>query len=130
MLRGLRTRKRLAAKTWINLTDEAVDGRECKYEQDEYSIIWYAYYLYIKPSIKDVKNIPKVGVVPDDLTVSKLFDHFAAMQRGRSWPADFDRNGILRATRTPKGLAAKVFINEGDMDKERRTTVKEDEGYF
>ncbi|KAI4199467.1 MAG: hypothetical protein LQ350_004608 [Teloschistes chrysophthalmus] len=58
------------------------------------------YYLYINPALFDVVNdIPKINVVLDDLTVSELFDHSTPTLHG---------NGMLRARRTPKGLAAKI----------------------
>ena len=71
------------------------------------------YALYINPDLEDteLEQIPHSGVRVDDLTASKVLSHYGRKILRTRWPAEFDQQGMIRATRVPLGRAAKRWVN-------------------
>ena len=83
------------------------------------------YLLYCSPNLKSFDDMPKEGVRVDDLTISKLYEwKIKAVVLHESFPADFDRQGMVRATRVPLGNVAKVWKQKGEKDIENRGKLK------
>ena len=98
------------------------------------------YKLYTHGQIFNLNDIPTSGVRIDDLTISRVIN-FSQSDTGRSstlsakilhknWPADFDREGMIRATRMPLGYAAKMWVEVGDTDAEGKVVSKGQEGWY
>lgn len=61
--------------------------------------------------------VPTEGVRLDDRLVGiALQTSSTAKQLSTNWPAEFDKAGMVRATRVPLGNACKVRVNMGDSD--------------
>lgn len=105
-----------------------VSGRFTKYENYD------NYHLFINPTITNIKSIPTSGVRLDDLTVSKVMvgeEGMTASLLNKSWPAEFDMEGMIRATRMPLGYAAKIWVRVGDVDVDgQRIEFEEEEGWY
>lgn len=106
----------------INL--EAVEGAFVSFGKYD------RYHLYINPSLQDISEVPTVGVRLDDFTISKVIVAATAKRLNQFWPADFDKMGMIRATRMPLGVAAKVFVNVGDVDLTGEEIFARDEGWY
>ena len=85
------------------------------------------YALYINPDLKDTEldQIPHSGVRVDDLTASKLLSRYGRKTLHTRWPAEFDQQGMIRATRVPLGRAAKRWVNRGERDVDGKLVEKE-----
>ncbi|KAG7007187.1 hypothetical protein G7Y79_00011g030850 [Physcia stellaris] len=83
------------------------------------------YLLYSSPNVKSFEEMPKQGVRVDDLTIMKLYEWgIKSGTLNDSFPADFDKQGMVRATRVPLGNAAKVWKEKGDKDIDDREIKK------
>ena len=102
----------------------SVDGPFKKIEQ------FNAYHLYSRAKEDDVHDIPKHGVRLDDLAVCRVITQFTAKQLTRTWNAEFDEKGMIRATRTPLGRAAKIYVTSGDQDTNGDIVNPGEEGYY
>ena len=78
------------------------------------------YHLFVDGSLDDLDNVPTGAIRLDDLTISKLISVKKPKFLNDNWPAEFDRAGMIRATRIPMGIAAKIWANAGDEDVEGR----------
>lgn len=85
------------------------------------------YKLYINPFLKTIDDIPEIGVRLDDLTISRVLGSLGRALH-RAWPADFDQQGMIRATRIPLGLAAKIWVKAGAVDVDGELIPKD--GYY
>ena len=74
------------------------------------------YQLFIEPQLTDLDTIPTSGVRLDDNTLAKVLAVKKAKFLTHAWPADIDQLGMVRATRVPLGIAAKVFVEAGQKD--------------
>ena len=85
------------------------------------------YALYINPDLKETElnQIPHFGVRVDDLTASKVLPHFNRKTLNKRWPAEFDLNGMIRATRMPLGRAAKQYVKRGEKDVNGKKAPKD-----
>ncbi|KAL8834397.1 MAG: hypothetical protein Q9170_003765 [Blastenia crenularia] len=98
----------------------------------DYSI-YDNYLLYMNPHLDEdtIKKIPQQGVRLDDLAVAivlqSYLDHKALNLR---WPAEFDLNGMPRATRAPLGNAFKFYVNAGDRDIDGYVAKEADVGFY
>ena len=77
--------------------------------------------LYINPHLTNIASIPKHGVRLDDMTIYFVLQAYFNKQIKKSdisryWLADFDQQGMVRATRYPLGNPAKVYVPEGSED--------------
>ena len=88
------------------------------------------YVLYTNPHLTDVTTVPKAGVRLDDLTISRLIGKFSGKQLTQLWPAEFEKNGMVRSTRVPLGNAAKVWVNIGEKDLQGNEVKAGQEGYY
>ena len=88
------------------------------------------YVLFIRPSLREIKEIPTSGVRIDDLTVSRVLGKLTQQALHDNWPAELDRKGMVRATRMPLGRAAKMRVRAGDIDIDGNVMGVEDEGYY
>ena len=61
-------------------------------------------------------DIPFDGIRLDDLAVSRVIEHFEPNDLHSRWPAEFDLNGMIRATRVPLGYPATMCVNVGAKD--------------
>ena len=86
------------------------------------------YRLYVNPVLDKIEDIPIVGVRLDDLTVSRVLGHLGPRALNRSWPAEFDQQGMVRATRIPLGLAAKMWVKAGKVDLDGK--IVEEGAYY
>ena len=88
------------------------------------------YALYINPNLKDteLEQIPHSGVGVDDLTASKLVQHYDRKILHARWPAEFDQKGMVPAERLGLGRAAKRWVNRGEMDVDGK--IVEREGWY
>lgn len=66
----------------------------------------------------------------DDLTISKVIVEGKAKWLNRCWPAEFDVQGMVRATRMPLRIAAKVYVNVGETDFQGQTIEPGQEGWY
>lgn len=79
------------------------------------------YHLFVDGSLTNPDDVPTGPVRLDDLTISTLLSvKKKAKFLNNHWPAEFDRAGMIRATRAPMGIAAKIWANAGDEDAEGR----------
>ena len=69
-------------------------------------------------------NVPSEGVRLDDYHCGMVLRFFVRGRLYQNWPGEFDRNGMLRATRHPLGNLYEIWIHEGATDvKGRMATV-------
>lgn len=88
-------------------------------------------YLLFMDADAAIADIPISGVRLDDLSISQVIEHFKASILHRNWPVDFDKNGMIRATRVPplclRALEKNCFLHVslkdevGGMHKVSRT---------
>ena len=80
------------------------------------------YALYINPNLlnTELEQIPYSGVRVDDLTASKVLSHYRRNILRTRWPAEFDQQGMIRATRVPLGRAAKRWVHRGERDVDEK----------
>ena len=99
----------------------AVDGPFRNYHQFD------GHALYINPDLKatELDQIPHSGVRLDDLTASKVLSHFDCKVLCTRWLAEFDLQGMIRATRMPLGRAAKIWVNRGERGVDGRLVERE-----
>ncbi|KAK0508530.1 hypothetical protein JMJ35_008806 [Cladonia borealis] len=85
------------------------------------------YALYINPNLQDpeFEQIPHSGVRLDDLTVSKVLKYYGRTILRTRWPAEFDQQGMIRATRVPLGRAAKRWVDRGERDVDEKLVKRE-----
>ena len=88
------------------------------------------YTLYIDPVVERVENIPASGVRLDDMTAAFVLARCTKKTLHANWPAEFDQNGMIRATRVPLGHAAKFWQGEGAVDVDGNVVQKGEEGYY
>ncbi|KAL9007980.1 MAG: hypothetical protein Q9180_009551, partial [Flavoplaca navasiana] len=83
------------------------------------------YRLYMNADLKaaDVAEIPKSKVRLDDFAVGMVLLHgnFSHKQLNEYWPAEFDNNGMIRASRAPLGNPFKVKLQHGSQDMYGKT---------
>ena len=97
------------------------------------------YLLYMNPGNPTIEEIPFPGIRLDDRTVAIVLDGL----RGRSsksldarcllharWPAEFDEQHMIRATRIPLGHAAKKLVQVGDIDLNGNFVQEGQQGYY
>ena len=74
--------------------------------------------LYINLNLRDkaLEQIPHSGVRVDDLTASKLLQHYNRKILHTRWPAEFDQKGMVPAERVGLGRAAKRWVNRDERD--------------
>ena len=89
-----------------------------------------AYHLYSNPHLTNFHSVPTSGVRIDDLTISKVIQHFSRKALHNQWPADFDTLGMIRASRVPLGHAAKLWVDRGIQDIHGDTVDIGEEGYY
>ncbi|KAF6231180.1 hypothetical protein HO173_010680 [Letharia columbiana] len=105
-------------------TGASVDGPFKSFRQyDNYT-------LYSNPGVQEAKDIPGKGVRLDDLAVALVLTQCGQKTLHENWPAEFDLNGMVRATRVGLGLAAKAYQSEGDVDIDGNVVTKAEEGYY
>ena len=82
--------------------------------------------LCINPNLRDkeLEQIPHSGVRVDDLTASKLLQHYNRKILHTRWPAEFDQKGMVPAERVGLGRAAKRWVNRGERDVDLKLVKK------
>ena len=86
--------------------------------------------LYMNPMVTTVDDIPVKGVRLDDMTVALVLDKCGQKTLSENWPAEFDAQGMIRATRVPLGYAAKTWEEEGAVDVDRNVVPVGGAGYY
>ena len=112
------------------------ESHDCPFKFDIYD----GFALVTNPNItttedflEALKNgtIPKVGVRLDDhlcgLAAISLID---PNTRHRYFPAEFDKKGMLRASRIPLGQASKTWRRAGERDLNGHILLDTEEGYY
>ena len=74
------------------------------------------YKLFINPNVINAGAFPRVGVWLDDFLVSCALQQCKRLELYQRWPAKFNNKEMIRASRIPLGLAAKMWVDEGDAD--------------
>ena len=92
--------------------------------------LYDSYHLFMDPGVTDITTIPTAGVRLDDLSISRVIPVGKASWLNRSWPAEFDLKGMIRATRVPLGYAAKTWVNVGDRDVDGNVAQEGEQGWF
>ncbi len=78
-----------------------------------------------------IGQLPTSGVRVDDFHAGKLLmSNYTSKILFQAWPAEFDHNGMIRATRIPLGHAAKSWRQVGEMDIEGRVIQQGHEGWY
>ncbi|KAL8847608.1 MAG: hypothetical protein Q9221_007338 [Calogaya cf. arnoldii] len=92
--------------------------------------IYDAYTLVVDPSMA-IGNLPTTGVRVDDFLAGKLLmSDYSSKVLHQAWPAEFDHNGLIRATRIPLGHAAKQWRQVGDTDIDGKVIQSGQEGWY
>ena len=92
--------------------------------------IYDAYTPVVNPTMT-LANLPVSGVRVDDFLAGKLLmSSYAAKVLHQSWPAEFDHNGMIRATRMPLGHAAKRWRQVGESDIDGKVIQQGQEGWY
>ncbi|KAL9010490.1 MAG: hypothetical protein Q9180_009288, partial [Flavoplaca navasiana] len=92
--------------------------------------IYDAYTLVVNPTMT-LANLPVSGVRVDDFLAGKLLmSSYSAKTLHQSWPAEFDHNGMIRATRMPLGHAAKRWRQVGESDIDGKAIQQGQEGWY
>lgn len=68
--------------------------------------------------------------VDDFLAGKLLMSHYGAKILHEAWPAEFDHNGMIRATRIPLGHAAKLWRSVGERDVDGKVIEWGQEGWY
>ncbi|KAL8899840.1 MAG: hypothetical protein Q9192_001366 [Flavoplaca navasiana] len=95
--------------------------------------IYDAYTLVVNPKMTtaNLANLPVSGVRVDDFLAGKLLiSSYSAKALHQSWPAEFDHNGMIRATRMPLGHAAKRWRQVGELDIDGKAIQPGQEGWY
>ena len=88
------------------------------------------YTLYMNPVVERVEAIPTSGVRLDDMTVAFVLPLCNRKTLYGNWPAEFDKKGMIRATRVSLGHAAKFWKKEGDVDIDGNIVPVGGAGYY
>ena len=81
--------------------------------------------------IDDIDDIPRKGVRLSDLAVSRVLkSSLTNKEINGHWPAEFDRNGMVRATRVPLGRGAKKEVQVGHVDVNGRVVQQGEQGWY
>ena len=88
------------------------------------------YKLFIDADVTDAEQFPKAGVRLDGLAVSRALTQVRSRELNGHCPVEFHMAGIIRATRIPLGFAAKMWVEEGDVELGGVAAGPEDEGYY
>ncbi|KAL8759364.1 MAG: hypothetical protein Q9199_000799 [Rusavskia elegans] len=92
--------------------------------------IYDAYTLVADPTMT-IGNIPTSGVRVDDFLAGKLLmSDYSSKVLHQAWPAEFDHNGMIRATRIPLGHAAKQWRHVGETDIDGKIIQLGQEGWY
>ncbi|KAI4266853.1 MAG: hypothetical protein L6R38_008515 [Xanthoria sp. 2 TBL-2021] len=92
--------------------------------------IYDAYTLVADPTMT-IGNIPTSGVRVDDFLAGKLLmSNYSSKVLHQAWPAEFDHNGMIRATRIPLGHAAKRWRHVGETDIDGKIIHLGQEGWY
>lgn len=92
--------------------------------------IYDAYTLVADPTMT-IGNIPTSGVRVDDFLAGKLLmSDYSSKVLHQAWPAEFDNNGMIRATRIPLGHAAKRRRHVGETDIDGKIIQLGQEGWY
>ncbi|KAL8839364.1 MAG: hypothetical protein Q9176_004545 [Flavoplaca citrina] len=92
--------------------------------------IYDAYTLVVNPTIA-FANLPVSGVPIDDFLAGKLLmSNYSAKVLHQRWPAEFDHNDMIRATRMPLGHAAKRWRQVGELDIDGKVIQQGQEGWY
>ncbi len=92
--------------------------------------IYDAYTLVTDPTLQ-IRHLPTSGVRVDDFLAGKLLmSHYGAKILHEAWPAEFDHNGMIRATRIPLGHAAKRWRSVGERDVDGKVIEWGQEGWY
>ncbi|KAL9631342.1 MAG: hypothetical protein Q9204_004273 [Flavoplaca sp. TL-2023a] len=92
--------------------------------------IYDAYTLVVNPTMT-LANLLVSGVRVDDFLAGKLLtSNYSAKALHQSWPAEFDHNGMIRATRMPLGHAAKRWRQVGESDINGKVIQQGQEGWY
>ncbi|KAL8637942.1 MAG: hypothetical protein Q9226_009054 [Calogaya cf. arnoldii] len=92
--------------------------------------IYNAYTLVVNPTMA-IGNLPTSGVRVDDFLAGKLLmSNHSSKVLHQAWPAEFDHNGMIRATRIPLGHAAKQWRKVGDTDIDGKVVQPGQEGWY
>lgn len=62
------------------------------------------------------EKVPRSGVRLDDRIAGIALELCTAKELAANWPAEFDKAGMIRATRMPLGHAYKLKVEEGEED--------------
>ena len=79
---------------------------------------WAGYPLYAE-DVGEISGIPK-GCRLDDRTLAVVIEKSGSTKKrslNAKWPTEFDTNDMIKARRMPLGFAAKMYVNEGDLDR-------------
>ena len=68
--------------------------------------------LLLNEIIYDFKVKKEISALKSQLTLNLILND--------AWPGDFDRSGMVRATRMPLSIAAKIYVDIGEKDLEKR----------
>ncbi len=86
--------------------------------------------LFTDANVKRVAEIPHGRTVRlDDFAVHLVGEGAGVQERSDNWPPEFNEDGMIRASRMPLGLAAKVWASAGDVDIDGNK-VLEDGWYY
>ncbi|KAL8921639.1 MAG: hypothetical protein Q9172_003887 [Xanthocarpia lactea] len=92
--------------------------------------IYDAYSLVIDPTMT-IGQLPTSGVRVDDFHAGKLLiSAYTSKILFQAWPAEFDHNGMIRATRIPLGHAAKRWRQVGETDIDGKVVQQGQEGWY
>ncbi|KAL8903311.1 MAG: hypothetical protein Q9171_007447 [Xanthocarpia ochracea] len=92
--------------------------------------IYDAYSLVIDPTMT-IGQLPTSGVRVDDFHAGKLLmSSYTSKILFQAWPAEFDHNGMIRATRIPLGHAAKCWRRVGATDIDGNVVQSGQEGWY
>ena len=90
------------------------------------------YKLFMIPSVTIAKNIPKAGVRLDNMHIAIVIEsgEFSKKALTTNWQAEFDKNGITRASRVPLGHAVKEWKAVGEVDIYGQVVANGEEGWY
>lgn len=85
---------------------------------------------FVDADVTEAARFPAAGVRLDDLAASRALTQLRPRELFSRWPAVFDTAGMVRATRIPLGLAAKMWVEEGDVDLDGVAAGPQERGYY
>ena len=80
-------------------------------------------------NVTDISQIPKYGVRLDDRTIMFIVQNTLWFDR-QVWIADFDKKGMVRASRGPLGNAAILYCRAGDQDLDGNILTEDQAGWY